>query len=89
MKKFQISGTILNGEVDGGAGGEMAHKALLVLASQLNMKLEQQHEQFLLSNAQGELLIEPPLIQGGFDQLDGMEMAIRDCFQQIGCLWVM
>ena len=79
MAKFQISGTVFT--------GELTKKAINVLANELNMSVKQTNDGVFLENKHAHLLIEMPLIQGKFEEIEIVETLLQDSLKKCDCLY--
>jgi len=79
MAKFQISGTVFI--------GTLTKQSIKALAKQLEMTTKQTEDGVFLEKKDAHLLIEMPLIQGKFEQIDLLETALQDSLKQCDCLY--
>ena len=79
MAKYQISGTVLV--------GTLTKSAIRALAQQLKMSVKRTKDGVLLEKSDAHLSIELPLIQGKFEQIDLLEIALQDSLRLSDCLY--
>ncbi|BCE01795.1 hypothetical protein [Marinicellulosiphila megalodicopiae] len=79
MSKFQISGTILN--------GQLPYQELLKLAKALNCKLTQTSDGYLIKNKQLEIVIDLPIIQGKLMEIEEVAIILQDSLKKYDCLY--
>ena len=79
MANFQISGTVFT--------GVLTKRSIIDLAKQLNMTLKYTNDGVFLESKHAHLLLEMPLIQGKFEEIESVEKALQDSLRKCDCLY--